>query len=78
MPKIANTSVIILCSQRAKLNLNPSPKSNQSLNMTNKTLVGVGFGVGIGVTAWIKIYIRHTENMELSLKSRVESWFSIF
>ena len=29
--------------------------------MTNKTLVRVK----VGVKAWIKIYIRHTENMEL-------------
>ena len=57
------------CSQYAKLNLNPSPKSNQifkssihqSSNMTNKTLLTVR----VGTRAWIKIYIRHAENMEL-------------
>ena len=31
--------------------------------MTNKTMVRVG--VGVGIRAWIKIYIRRTENMEL-------------
>ena len=72
--EIANTSVIIPCSQRGNLNVNPSSKSYQSLNMTNKTMVGVG----LGVTAWIKIYIHHTENIELSPKSRVGSWYSIF
>ena len=60
--------VIIPCSQYAKLNSNPSHKSNQiftssihqRLNMTNKTWVWVK----VWVMAWIKIYIRHTENTE--------------
>ena len=33
--------------------------------MTNKTLVGIRVRVWVWVKAWIKIYIRHTENTEL-------------
>ena len=62
--------VIIRYSQYAKLNLNPSPKSNRIFNPSNlkhenKTMARVSVRVRVGVNAWIKIYIRHAENTEL-------------
>ena len=49
---ILGFSAIIPCSQYAKLNFNPSPKSNK--NMTNKTLVRIR----VWARACIKTYMR--------------------
>ena len=71
--------VIIPCSQYAKLNINPSPKSQSSIRQSKNTKikplirvrirvmvsVWVRVRVRIRVKAWIKIYICDAENTEL-------------